>query len=113
MTGQVIKKVLLTEAVYSKAPSTLTSALLAEPSEDEANARHLDIICHGKFTDACKTSIQIRGQCVVFVFETKFVATKSSQVSLKFTWRFLAPLISRLQYVWKSKEKNRGKYTIL
>lgn len=30
MTGQAIKKVLLTEVVYSKAPSMLTSALLAE-----------------------------------------------------------------------------------
>lgn len=68
MTGQAIKKVLLTEAVYSKAPSMLTSVLLAEPSEDEASARHLDIICHGKFTDACNTSIKIKGQCVLFVF---------------------------------------------
>lgn len=88
MTGQTIKKVLLKEAVYTKAPSMLTSALLAEPSEDEANARHLYIIFHGKFTDACKTSIQIRGQCVLFVFEMKFVATKSSQGSLNLAWRF-------------------------
>lgn len=86
MTGQTIKKVLLTEAVYTKAPSMLTSALLAEPSEDEANARHLDIIFHGKFTDACKTSIQVRGQCVLFVFEMKFIATKSSQGSLNLAW---------------------------
>lgn len=47
MTGPAIKKPLLTEAVCSKAPSSLTSALLAEPSEDEANARHLDAIHHG------------------------------------------------------------------
>lgn len=47
VTGQVIKKFFLMEAAYSKAPSKLTSALLAEPSEDEANARLLDIICHG------------------------------------------------------------------
>ena len=57
MTGQAIKTFLLTEAVHSKAPSMLTSARLAEPSEDEASVRHLAIICHGKFTDACKASI--------------------------------------------------------
>jgi len=37
----------------------LTSALLAEPSEDEANTRHLEIIFHGKFIDASRSSIQI------------------------------------------------------
>lgn len=57
MTGQAIKKVLLMEAVYTKAASMLTSALLAEPSEDQANARHLEIIFHGKFINASKTSI--------------------------------------------------------
>lgn len=83
-----MKRLLLPEAVHSKAPPVLTSALLAEPSEDEANAGHPEIMRRGKVTGARKTSVLVRGQGVLFVFETKFLATKSSQVALKFTWSF-------------------------
>lgn len=83
-----MKRLLLTEAVHSKAPPVLTSALLAEPGEDEANAGHPAIIRRGKGTGARKTSVLMRGQGVLFVFETKFLATNCSQVLLKFTWSF-------------------------
>lgn len=75
------------EAVNRKALSSLTSALLAEPRENEVNVRLLGITCHGKGPD-CMSSQQIRGLGVLFVFKNNFVATKSSQVSLKFPWRF-------------------------
>lgn len=93
---EAVKKVMLTEAVHSKAPSTLTSALLAELREDEANVRLLGITCHGKGPD-CKSSQQIRGLGVLFVFGNNFVATKSSQVLLNFPWRFWVPFKSRLR----------------
>lgn len=78
---------MLTEAMHSKAPSMLTSALLAEPRENEVNVRLLSITHHGKGPD-CKSYLQIRGLGVLFVFKNNFVATKNSQVSLKFPWRF-------------------------
>lgn len=78
---------MLTEAVHSKAPSMLTSELLAELKENEVNVRLLGITCHGKGPD-CKSSLKIRGLCVLLVSKNNFVATKNSQVSLKFPWRF-------------------------
>lgn len=59
MPGQALETGLLPEAGWSGAPSELTSARLPEPSEDEANAGHLALTCHGKFTDACETFTQI------------------------------------------------------
>lgn len=76
---------MLTEAVHSKAPPTLTSALLAQPRENEVDVRLLCVKCPDKGPD-CKSSLQIRGLGVLFVFKNNFIATKSSQVSLKFPW---------------------------